>query len=76
MCRSIRQLRREGHRLPRSEARLAARQYVRKVSGFREPSAANAAAFERAIDSITEATDQLLDELTVRGRLLSPSEHE
>jgi hypothetical protein len=41
---------------------------VRKVSGYREPSRANAQAFDRAVEEITAATDQLLAELTVGGR--------
>ena len=38
-------------------------QYVRKVSGSTKPSQANAAAFERAVDEVTEATSKLLREL-------------
>jgi hypothetical protein len=45
------------------EVRAAALQYVRKVSGFTKPSQANAAAFERAVDAVTAASRQLLDEL-------------
>jgi hypothetical protein len=62
MCRSIRQLRRAEDDGPATtgEATAAALQYVRKVSGFREPSARNAAAFRQAIDEITAATERLL----------------
>ena len=68
MCRSIRTL-----RPPRvdevtdGDVRAAARQYVRKLSGFREPSAANQAAFDAAIDAVAAATTQLLESLDVRG---------
>jgi hypothetical protein len=62
MCRSIRQLRRAEDDGPATtgEATAAALQYVRKVSGFREPSTRNAAAFRQAIDEITAATERLL----------------
>jgi hypothetical protein len=43
---------------------------VRKVTGFHEPSRANEVAFERAIVRITEATDELMDELVLRGQPL------
>jgi hypothetical protein len=67
MCRSIIQLRRpEGWSAQDAEA--AARQYVRKVSGFRVPSRANTEVFERAIAEIAEATGRLLDGLVVAGR--------
>lgn len=40
--------------------RAAALQYVRKVTGTRAPSKTDAAAFEEAIDAITEATSKVL----------------
>jgi hypothetical protein len=59
MCRSIKQLRTE---IPATEEeiRAAALQFVRKVSGYRKPSKANEAAFERAVDEVAEATRELL----------------
>ena len=45
----------------------AALQYVRKVSGFQKPSAANQAAFERAVDAVAQATAELLATVQVRG---------
>lgn len=69
MCRSIRTLRPPyAEDVTADDVRAAARQFVRKVSGFREPAAHNAEAFERAIDRITAATTTLLDDLVVRGR--------
>lgn len=69
MCRSIRTLRpphlEEVHD---GDVVAAARQYVRKVSGFREPSDANRDVFDTAIARITEATTDLLESLDVRGR--------
>jgi hypothetical protein len=68
MCRSIKTLREPfTETVTESDMRAAALQYVRKVSGFRTPAAHNAAAFDRAVDSITAATHDLLDNLEVRG---------
>jgi hypothetical protein len=68
MCRSIQTLRPPFHDDPTSEeVRAAALQYVRKVSGFRTPAPHNAVAFNRAVDQIATATEQLLDQLVVRG---------
>jgi hypothetical protein len=61
MCRSIKTLRRPDEPATEDEIRAAARQYVRKVSGFREPSRKNAEAFESAIDDIAQASRALLD---------------
>ena len=62
MCRSIRQLRRldEDGAATTGEAEAAALQYVRKVSGFRTPSARNAHAFSDAVEEIAAATERLL----------------
>ncbi|MBW3537598.1 MAG: DUF2277 family protein [Actinobacteria bacterium] len=61
MCRSIQTLR--GTEPTEDDVRAAARQYVRKLSGYREPSQANTEVFERAVDEIAGATAKLLDEL-------------
>jgi hypothetical protein len=63
MCRNIRPLYNFDPPATAEEAHDAALQYVRKVSGFTKPSQANAEAFQRAVDSITEATVQLLGDL-------------
>ncbi len=63
MCRSIHTLYNVEPAASREEARAAALQYVRKVSGYRKPSTANTEAFERAVDEIAEVTWRLLDEL-------------
>ena len=62
MCRSIRQLRRpeDAGSATTGEAQAAALQYVRKISGFREPSARNEAAFRAAVDEIALVTERLL----------------
>jgi len=63
MCRSIVTLYNIEPAATREEARAAALQYVRKVSGYRKPSTANAEAFERAVDEVAEATWRLLSGL-------------
>ncbi len=62
MCRSIRQLRRgeEFGAATTGEAMAAALQYVRKVSGYRTPSARNEDAFRQAVDEVAAATERLL----------------
>jgi hypothetical protein len=63
MCRNIRTLHNFDPPATDDEVRAAATQYVRKISGATRPSQANAAAFERAIDAVTEASRTLLAEL-------------
>jgi hypothetical protein len=63
MCRNIRNLYNFEPPTTHEEVRDAALQYVRKISGFTKPSQANADAFERAVDAVTEASDRLLREL-------------
>ena len=65
MCRSIKTLRRADEAATTGELEAAARQYVRKISGYRTPSARNAAAFEAAIDEIARASDRLLEAIGV-----------
>jgi hypothetical protein len=60
MCRSIRTLRHQHDPATTGEVEAAARQYVRKVSGFRQPSARNAEAFEAAIAEIASASQRLI----------------
>lgn len=66
MCRSIQTLRRAESAPTPAEIEAAALQYVRKISGYRKPSRANQAAFERAVQQIAQATQDLLDGLTNR----------
>jgi hypothetical protein len=68
MCRSIKTLREPyTENVTETEMRAAALQYIRKVSGFRTPAGHNAEAFDRAVDAVTTATRDLLDQLEVRG---------
>ena len=64
MCRNIRTLYNFEPPASEEEVRAAALQYVRKISGFSKPSKANAEAFERAIDAVAAASQQLLSELS------------
>ncbi len=66
MCRSIKQLRSAETPATPDEIEAAARQFVRKVSGYRRPSRRNEAAFEQAIIEISAATEKLLDSLLAR----------
>jgi hypothetical protein len=63
MCRNIRVLHNFDPPASDDEVHGAALQYVRKISGSTAPSQANAAAFERAVAAVAEATRVLLDEL-------------
>ena len=63
MCRSIKRLREphgQGHATDQ-EIREAALQFVRKVSGFREPSTRHRDAFDRAVSEVAVSSKVLLD---------------
>ena len=64
MCRSIKTLRTADPPATADDVRAAALQYVRKLSGYRSPSRANAVAFEAAVDEIALATERLLSGLS------------
>lgn len=66
MCRNITELRGLEPAATDEEIEAAARQYVRKVSGIRQPSAAAAEAFEAAVAQVTDATRALLEALPDR----------
>jgi hypothetical protein len=61
MCRSIITLRRPDEVATDAEIEAAARQFVRKISGYRVPSQRNAEAFEGAIAEIAESSRRLLE---------------
>jgi len=63
MCRSIKTLRRRGEPVGEEEIRAAALQFVRKVSGYRQPSRVNTRAFEAAVQDISAASSRLLHSL-------------
>lgn len=77
MCRSIKTLRPPFvEQLTEQDVQAAALQYVRKISGFRKPAAHNAAAFDKAVETITAATAELLESLEVRGSHANRPAHE
>ena len=66
MCRSIKTLRNVEREASDTEVREAALQFVRKISGYRHPSQANTAVFEKAVDDISDVSRQLLASLVNR----------
>ena len=67
MCRSIKLLRQPDGTPTEAEVREAALQFVRKISGYRHPSRANAVAFEKAVDDIAATAATLLASLAHRA---------
>ena len=60
MCRNIRPLFNFDPPATEDEIRASALQFVRKVGGFSKPSHANAEAFERAVEEVTDAARRLI----------------
>ena len=67
MCRNIRTLFNFEPPATEDEIRASALQFVRKLSGFTHPSEANEAAFERAVDEVSDAARRLLDALATQS---------
>ena len=65
MCRSIKTLR-NSETASQEEIEAAALQFVRKISGMRAPSRANAEAFLLAVEDITTASQRMLDTMGLR----------
>jgi hypothetical protein len=63
MCRNIRTLFNFDPPATDEEIRVAALQFVRKISGFARPSTVNQEAFNRAIDEVARAASTLLGSL-------------
>ncbi len=61
MCRNIKTLYNFEPPATETEIHAAALQYVRKVSGFHQPSRANEAAFNAAVEEVAHSTGRLLD---------------
>ena len=66
MCRSIKVLRDANSAASDAEIEAAALQFVRKISGYRQPSKVNADAFNEAVADVAEVSRRLLAQLTVR----------
>jgi hypothetical protein len=67
MCRNIKTLFNFDPPATNEEVRDAALQFVRKLSGFHEPSQANKAAFDQAVDETAVVARKLLDSLTTHA---------
>lgn len=67
MCRNIKTLFNFEPPVTEAEARAAALQYVRKISGFNKPSKANQAAFLAAVDEVAAASMRLLHSLETQA---------
>jgi hypothetical protein len=63
MCRNIRTLFNFEPPATEDEIRASALQFVRKLSGFTQPSKANEAAFQRAVEEVSDAAHRLLSAL-------------
>ena len=63
MCRNIRTLHNFEPAATDEEVNASALQYVRKISGSRDPSQANRAAFDRAVAAVSDITRELIDSL-------------
>jgi hypothetical protein len=63
MCRNIRTLFNFEPPATEDEIRASALQFVRKLSGFTQPSKANEAAFHRAVEEVSDAAHRLLSSL-------------
>ena len=66
MCRNIKQLRNPDRPPTDEELYDASLQFVRKISGYRQPSQVNKEAFETAVAEIAAVSRQLFETLTVR----------
>jgi hypothetical protein len=63
MCRNIKTLRQAERAPTEEEIHLAALQFVRKVSGYRQPSRKNTLVFDQAVEEVSAATRRLFDQL-------------
>lgn len=63
MCRSIKTLHNFQPPATDDEVRASALQFVRKLSGFSRPSKVNEVAFNRAVDKVARAAQELLGSL-------------
>ena len=67
MCRNIKTLANFEPPATEDEIRASALQFVRKLSGTTRPSRANEAAFDRAVDEVTESARRLIASLHVNA---------
>ena len=69
MCRNIKTLFNFESPATEAEVRAAALQFVRKISGFNQPSLANEAAFARAVDEVAATARTLMDALVTNAQV-------
>ncbi|HET9713350.1 MAG TPA: DUF2277 domain-containing protein [Pyrinomonadaceae bacterium] len=67
MCRNIKTLHNFKPPATEQEIRASSIQFVRKLSGFSKPSKANEIAFNRAVDQVAQAAQELLDSLVTNS---------
>jgi hypothetical protein len=67
MCRNIKTLHNFKPPASEQEIRASSIQFVRKLSGFSKPSKANEVAFNRAVDQVAQAAQELLDSLVTNA---------
>jgi hypothetical protein len=67
MCRNIKTLHNFKPPATKEEIRASSLQFVRKLSGFAKPSKSNEAAFNRAVDQVAQAAEELLDSLVTNA---------
>jgi hypothetical protein len=67
MCRNIKTLHNFKPPATDEEIRASSLQFVRKLSGFTKPSKANEVAFNRAVDEVTQAANELLRSLVTNA---------
>ena len=67
MCRNIKTLHNFKPPATEEEIHASSLQFVRKLSGFTKPSKSNEAAFNRAVDQVAQAAQELLDSLVTNA---------
>jgi hypothetical protein len=67
MCRNIKTLANFEPPATDDEVRASALQFVRKLSGTTQPSHANEAVFQQAVDEVTAVARRLIDSLETRA---------
>ena len=67
MCRNIKTLHNFKPPATKEEIHASSLQFVRKLSGFTRPSKTNEAAFNRAVEQVAKAAEELLDSLVTNA---------
>ena len=67
MCRNIKTLHNFKPPATHEEIRASSLQFVRKLSGFTKPSKTNEEVFNRAVDQVAQAAQELLDSLVTNS---------